>query len=199
MRILKADQYIRMPWRNGHGETAQVAIHPASATLDDLHWRVSMARIDGDGAFSIFPGTDRTIAVLRGDGLHLSVAGLAPVALTRGSEPVVFPGDVTAHATLIGGTVTDLNVMTLRNRYTHSMRSLRVARHGDFAVESPLALLICTDEPVQVEVNSQTVRLNALDSLLLDETPMPMRISSDAPALTYLIEIRPVRAHESLH
>ena len=191
MRILKADKYLRMPWRNGHGETAQVAISPAAATLDDFDWRVSMARIDDDGPFSIFAQTDRTLVVLRGEGLRLSLDGATPVELTRSSEPLAFSGAVAAHATLIGGAVIDLNVMTRRGRYTHSMRSLRIANRLELNMNATLALLVCADNDVQVQVNARTVSLNPLDSLLVDETPAEISISSDASALMYLIEISP--------
>jgi environmental stress-induced protein Ves len=189
MRILKAHEYRRMPWRNNQGETAQVAIGPATATLNDFDWRVSMARIDDDGPFSLFPQTDRTLAVLRGDGLHLSIAGNASVELTRHSEPLSFKGDVAAAATLIGGTVTDLNVMTRRGHFKHSMRRLHVAGDVELTVEAPLTLLVCAEEAVHVKTNTQIVRLSSLDSLLLDEAPTTMAVSSDILALVYLIEI----------
>lgn len=189
MRILKSNEYRRMPWRNGRGETAEVAISPTGATLDDFDWRVSMARIDGDGPFSIFPQTDRTLAVLRGDGLCLSIAGSSPLELTRDSEPLSFPGDVAAAATLLGATVTDLNVMTRRERSTHSMRRLRIAGSVDVPLQAPLALLICAEGSLQIEMNAQTTTLTALDALLVEEGPATLRISSDASVLAYLIEI----------
>ena len=190
MRILKADEYRRMPWRNGHGETAEVAIRPTGATLDDFDWRVSMARIDGDGPFSIFPQIDRTLAVLRGNGLRLSVAGSAPVDLTRETEPLAFPGDVPADATLLGGTITDLNVMTRRERLKHSMQRLRIAGCFEVALHASLSLLLCAEATVRVEVNAQTATLAALDAILLEEASATLRIFSDAPALIYLIEIQ---------
>ena len=190
MRILKSDEYHRMPWRNGRGETAEVAISPTGATLDDFDWRVSMARIDGDGPFSIFPQTDRTLAVLRGDGLRLSIASSAPFELTRDSEPFSFPGDVAAAATLLGATVTDLNVMTRRERSTHSMRRLRIAGSVEVPLQAPLALLICAEGSLQIEMNAQTAALMALDALLVvEEGAATLRISSDASVLAYLIEI----------
>jgi environmental stress-induced protein Ves len=190
MRILKAEEYRRMPWRNGRGETAEVAIGPAGATLSDFDWRVSMAQIGADGPFSIFRKADRTLTVLRGDGLHLSIAGGAPVELTCESEPLAFPGDVAAGATLLGGTVTDLNVMTHRERLKHSVRRLRIAGRVEVALEAPLALLVCAQAAVHVEVNAQTARLATLDTLLLDEAPATLRIFSDGLALAYLIEIQ---------
>jgi len=190
MRILKSNEYRRMPWRNGRGETAEVAISPTGATLDDFDWRVSMARIDGDGPFSIFPQTDRTLAVLRGDGLCLSIAGSSPLELTRDSEPLSFPGDVAAAATLLGATVTDLNVMTRRERSTHSMRRLRIAGSVEVPLQAPLALLICAEGSLQIEMNAQTAALMALDALLVvEEGAATLRISSDASVLAYLIEI----------
>lgn len=189
MRVLKADEYRRMPWRNGRGETAEIAIGPAAATLDDFDWRVSMARIDADGPFSIFPGTDRTLAVLRGDGLHLSTAGGAPVELTCDSEPLGFRGDVAADATLIDSSVTDLNVMTNRARLRHSMRRLRLAGSVELAIKAPLALLVCAQGAAQIEVNAQNAGLATLDTYLVDEAPATLRIFGDAMALLYLIEI----------
>lgn len=176
-----------MPWRNGHGETAQVAISPPSATLDDFDWRVSMARIETDGPFSIFPHADRSLAVLRGEGLHLSIAGSAAINLTRHSEPMAFPGDVPAIAILIGGTVTDLNVMTRRERFTHSMRRVAIAGRMELMVEAPLVLLVCADGRVKVEANG--LALDSLDTALLDQAPATVSISSDEAALLYVIEI----------
>ena len=189
MRILKSNEYRRMPWRNGRGETAEVAISPTGATLEDFDWRVSMARIEGDGPFSIFPQIDRTLAVLRGDGLCLSIAGSAPLELTRDSEPLSFPGDVAAGATLLGAAVTDLNVMTRRERSKHSMRRLHIAGSVEVPLEAPLALLICAEGSLQIDVNAETGTLMTLDALLVEEARATVRISSDASALAYLIEI----------
>ena len=189
MRVLKVSEYRRMPWRNGGGETAEVAISPTGATLDDFDWRVSMACIEGDGPFSIFPQTDRTLTVLRGAGLHLSVADGAPFELTRNSEPLAFSGDVAVDATLLGGAVTDLNVMTRRERSKHTMRRAHITGSAEFALEAQLALLVCAEGSLQVEVNAQTATLAPLDTLLLDDAPAVLRILSDGPALAYLIEI----------
>ena len=41
MRILRAPDYRRMPWKNGGGETTEIAVFPAGAGLDDFDWRVS--------------------------------------------------------------------------------------------------------------------------------------------------------------
>ena len=124
MRILRAGNYRRMKWKNGGGETTEVAVFPEDAGLDDFGWRVSMARVESAGPFSLFPGVDRTLSILDGKGIMLDIEGRLPVTLTEGSEPYRFAADVAAHAGLVAGPVTDLNVMTRRGRHAH-----RVARY----------------------------------------------------------------------
>ncbi|MGO6905167.1 HutD family protein, partial [Rhizobium ruizarguesonis] len=88
MRILRAGDYKRMPWKNGKGETVEIAVFPPDASINDFDWRVSMATVAEDGPFSIFPGIDRTLAILDGNGMVLDVAGSSPVPLTTASDPL---------------------------------------------------------------------------------------------------------------
>ena len=115
-----------MPWKNGQGETAEVAVAPEGAGLSAFDWRVSMASVTADGAFSAFPGVDRTLSVLSGAGIRLAVDGRAR-DLTAASAPFSFPADRPAEAALLGGPVTDLNVMTRRSAWTHRVRRIDVA------------------------------------------------------------------------
>src|SRR5688572_14445639 len=107
MRILRAENYRRMRWKNGGGETAEIAVSPEGAGLDDFDWRVSMARVDTNGPFSVFPGVDRTLSILDGEGILLSVEGRIPFGLTFRSDPLTFPADVATSAALMAGPITD--------------------------------------------------------------------------------------------
>ena len=124
MRVLNAAEYKRMPWKNGGGETAEIAVFPEGAGLDDFGWRVSMATVGSDGPFSAFAGVDRTLSVLEGDGIALEVDGRDGRAVDDRLATVRFAADAATNARLIGGTIVDLNVMTRRGRYEH-----RVLRH----------------------------------------------------------------------
>ena len=86
-RLLPNADHRRMPWKNGGGETVEVIVHPEGASLSDFGWRVSMASVASDGPFSVFPGIDRTLAVLSGDGMALSIEGLGDRLLTPQSAP----------------------------------------------------------------------------------------------------------------
>ncbi|MBP2561728.1 environmental stress-induced protein Ves [Neorhizobium galegae] len=119
MKILRASDYKRMPWKNGGGETVEIAVFPAGASMEDFDWRVSIATIASDGAFSTFADVDRTLSVLSGGGIELTIDGCRPVTLEDSSEPYPFPADRPAVATLLNGVTTDLNVMTRRGRFSH--------------------------------------------------------------------------------
>ena len=48
MRILRAEDYRKMRWKNGGGETAEIAVFPQNAGLDDFGWRVSVATVEAE-------------------------------------------------------------------------------------------------------------------------------------------------------
>jgi environmental stress-induced protein Ves len=193
MRLIRSADYCRMPWKNGGGETTEIALAPPGAALDAFDWRISAARIASDGPFSLFPGIDRTLAILDGSGIRLALADRAPLDLTADSAPIAFPGDVTASAVLIAGPVTDLNVMTRRGRFAHAMNRHRIDAPTDLALDADIALLLCAAGSVQVTTPDGTARLAARDSLLADDRPRgPWRIVPDTPSLLVLIEIRSV-------
>src|SRR5690349_8702881 len=119
MRLLRSSDYRRMPWKNGGGETRQVAVWPAGASLDALDWRVSLATVASDGPFSTFAGVTRTLCVIQGAGIELSIRDEPPQALYTSSEPCTFDGEAPASASLIRGPIVDLNVMSRRGRFRH--------------------------------------------------------------------------------
>ncbi len=116
-----------MRWANGSGTTTEIAVHPADATLDSFAWRVSLARMVEDAAFSVMPDVDRTLLVVHGHGIDLAVGSRRPCRLGRSSEPFGFSGDLPAFARLVSGPVSNLNVMTRRGRGRHHVQRLRVA------------------------------------------------------------------------
>jgi environmental stress-induced protein Ves len=126
MRIIHAGDCKTTPWKNGGGSTTEIAVGPAGASLDNFDWRISMARVASDGPFSDFPGIDRTLAVIKGSGMILTIGAGAPATLSSGANPVSFAGDTPTSARLTAGEITDLNVMTRRGRFSHRVE--RVAK-----------------------------------------------------------------------
>ncbi len=83
----------RMPWKNGGGTTLELAVAPPGATLDSgFAWRLSSAEVAASGPFSAFPGLERTLLLLAGDGFRLDFGARGTVILDRPLEPVRFSG-----------------------------------------------------------------------------------------------------------
>jgi uncharacterized protein len=109
--VLLADQHRRMPWANGAGMTTEIIAWPSP---DAWEWRLSVADVDSSGPFSAYPGVDRTIALLRGNGFALTVGEHEERRIDRPFEPFQFSGDEPTSCRLLDGAVQDLNLMCRR-------------------------------------------------------------------------------------
>lgn len=127
MIFLPAANRIAQPWKNGAGVTREVAAFPPRSGLESFDWRVSIAEVTEDGPFSLFPGVDRTLIVLSGEGVALEVAGRSS-RLRPGEAPYSFPGDQPTGCALLGGPVTDLNIMTRRGEIAHTVTGISVTQ-----------------------------------------------------------------------
>ena len=148
MQRIRAAVRPRRPWKNGGGVTTEIAIAPAGAGFDDFDWRISTATVGVAGPFSRFDGVDRSLAILQGDGLKLAIDGAAPFDLTPASTPCVFTGEQAAHAALVGGAVTDFNVMTRRARWRHTLRALEVGGEPVLVPGADVVLAYCAGAPI---------------------------------------------------
>ena len=179
MRLIRSSDYRRMPWKNGGGETAEIAIAPAGAPLDTFDWRISMARVDADGPFSAFVGVERTLAVLNGAGISLQVAERGAVELTAESAPYLFPADVATSAVLLGGPITDFNVMTRRGRASQDVRRERLSGEILASAARKTTVIFCIDGSFQVNSATDALSVAARDSLFLEPHDAPVRIAPD--------------------
>lgn len=118
--------FLETPWRNGAGLTRQIAIHPAGASVNDpFHWRISTASVGSSGPFSAFPGLDRTLLLLDGEGMALDLGPDGSHRMEHPFVPVAFSGDSPASGTLLGSACTDFNVFTRRGLCRQEVRVLR--------------------------------------------------------------------------
>lgn len=132
------------PWKNGGGSTTEIAVSPPGAGLDEFDWRISLATIAQSGPFSCFPGIDRSLALVDGEGVLLDFGDerfvLSP------SEPLIeFAGEDAVHATVTGALTTDFNVMTRRGRCRHRLEPLVVRGRAELKRRSGTTLLFLAD------------------------------------------------------
>lgn len=151
--VLRHTDYTLMPWKNCRGETREIARFPADG---DFSWRLSMATVAEDAAFSTFPGVTRTLAVVAGGELDLVVSG-EPQRLVIGGPARTFSGEAPASAAPVTATVTDLNLM-VREGFAGSIEPL-----GGQVVAAGSYLIAVGD------LAAGGIVLGARDAMLLDE------------------------------
>ena len=134
---------LRLPWKNGNGWTEEIAVFPPGATMENFDWRVSIAGTDKSSAFSLFPGIDRSLALLQGS-LSLAVGKSPIVELRPDSRPVSFWGDDQTFATLHESPIVDLNVMTRRGRFIHTIERTKLEPQSRLPLGSGVTVVVST-------------------------------------------------------
>jgi len=195
MQILRSAAYQRMPWKNGGGETFEIAVSPPQATFDTMDWRISMALVTQDGPFSLLPGIDRTLTVLEGPSLILDFGpGQEMQQLAPGSPPFPFAADVPVEGRIAGGAITDLNVMTRRGRYRHRVHHQPITAPLSYTSVADTVLVFCAQGDVRIEAGDQgSAELGERDGALLYNAgparAVTLTPSGAAPAAVYFIEL----------
>jgi len=126
--IIKQDDYKRMPWKNGLGETLEIyRVEDAAG----VRFRISQAAVVEDGLFSDFSGLHRTLVLLSGNGMTLKHIPLESTLqetfptnkldktfenqLEKKLDIARFSGSDETYATLKNDAIEDLNIMVRKN------------------------------------------------------------------------------------
>lgn len=113
IQLLHRASYQRARWKNDGGWTTELARRD-----DDeggFLWRVSIAEIERDGPFSTFPGIERDLLLLEGNGIELDIGDEPARHLARRFERVHFAGEQPVYCRLLAGPTRDFNVMARRD------------------------------------------------------------------------------------
>ncbi|MCP3461039.1 HutD family protein [Bradyrhizobium sp. CCGUVB23] len=187
MNIIRATDRTTTPWKNGGGSTTEIAAEPAGASLDTFDWRISMAQIAVDGPFSEFLGIDRTLSVVKGIGLSLKIGDNAPVTLDRRSGAISFAGELATSAQLTSGEITDLNVMTRRQRFSHRVRRVWEPASHDFD-GADIAVVLSLNEGMKVTTEKAAATLGPGDAaILLRPNDVRFRMVPRVSSVCYLV------------
>ena len=189
MRHLRPGDYRVMPWKNGGGVTTEIVVHPEGSALDAFDWRVSMAQVASDGPFSAFPGIDRTLAVLEGAGISLTIGGEEPVLLGKESAPLTFPADQPTHGALATGPILDLNVMVRRGSVRASVERHVVSGTLDLSPEPGWTLVLVNQGSALLRHDGSVENLDARDCLLVEDGGPPLRIEASEACECYIIRL----------
>jgi environmental stress-induced protein Ves len=121
-QIIPAHDCRRLRWRNDAGWTREIHAEPSSdpgaaASASAWDWRLSIAEIEHDAAFSRFDGIERELVLLSGNGLRLRFAGEGDHVVTL-DPPYArhrFAGEATVRGELVDGRTEDFNLMWRRD------------------------------------------------------------------------------------
>jgi environmental stress-induced protein Ves len=112
--LIPSNEYRRERWKNGLGWTREVMRWPPDSA--DWDWRVSIAEVDKAGPFSAFPGVERELVLLAGEGMRLDFEDGESVELLPPRGRHRFAGERALRAELLAGPTQDFNLMWRRHR-----------------------------------------------------------------------------------
>ncbi|KAJ3298542.1 hypothetical protein HK104_010597 [Borealophlyctis nickersoniae] len=147
LKVLTQDKYIHMPWKNGLGETRQIAIHPPSRNIetDEFIWRLSLSEVHDSCFFSVFPGYDVALLLLSdtpGPNRSLSRrSSYAPPAVLHHNDqekaiplkhltPYSYSGEWATTCKIKSGPIQYLTFIANRERAQVSMNIETICPHG---------------------------------------------------------------------
>ncbi|MBD9601859.1 HutD family protein [Pseudomonas sp. PDM10] len=177
VKVLRAKDYPRMPWKNGGGSTEEIT-RDGGAGLEGFGWRLSIADIGESGGFSTFAGYERVITVLQGDGMTLRVDGQDTRPLLP-LEPFAFSGESQVSCTLLGGPIRDFNLIYAPQRYSARLQWLD-GEQRFFSSAGSVLVFSVTDE-LEVKVGNSASQLGRHDCLQLDGNAGLLEVSSNGP------------------
>lgn len=159
-----------VPWKNGGGSTTQIAVGPPDAGFDDFDWRISLATIAEDGAFSVFPNVDRTLALVDGNGATLDIDGNSQI-LCQDDPVAAFAGESRVIAKLNHGATTDFNVMTRRERCRHVFGVRRLTGESRFAPRGDVSVLFLAEgDSLAVSSDAERIGMVRYDAVVFDNS-----------------------------
>lgn len=185
LRLIRSEDQLRMTWKNGGGFTTGIATFPPGASLDTFDWRVSTAQVAADGPFSLFPGIERTLLLLEGAGLVLTVDDAPPVQLSCQTPPFTFAADKPTHASLTDGPITDLNIMSRRSEWRHVVERVDLTTPSSITIVATAWLLYCQAGSARVSADGHSLALKQNDAVA-GSSPQAT-IEPDEPSAFYLI------------
>ena len=112
-RVIPANDYQRVRWKNGLGWTREITRVPDHENWD---WRLSIAEIERDADFSAFPGIERELVLLSGNGVRLVFDDGETHTLLPPHDQLRFAGERKVRGELVDGTTHDFNLMWRRER-----------------------------------------------------------------------------------
>jgi len=164
INIIYPSQFKSIPWKNGLGETIELAINDGG-TLDNFDWRLSIASVVSDGQFSDFSGYHRDLILLSGKGINLQHHGNKTDKLNELLAVASFDGGYKTTGKLISGSIKDFNVIVNKSKFRTRIRTYPTLQSVVLS-PSDYCFAFCTSRII-VMTNNTGEKLQILNGNLL--------------------------------
>ncbi|TPX35144.1 hypothetical protein SmJEL517_g02366 [Synchytrium microbalum] len=143
IRVFSSTDYKSMAWKNGLGETTEIAIRPEGRDCkrDDFLWRLSMSEVKDTCSFSVFPNYDIGLVILPEDGMTAQKALVNPPALLHHNDhetavvlrpliPYTYNGEVPTTCHVRTPPLRHLTILAHRKRTLVTVNLETICPHG---------------------------------------------------------------------
>jgi uncharacterized protein len=172
-QLITRANYRCVPWKNGLGFTEEIHREPADLALP-FHWRLSIATVAQNGAFSPFDGYLRIISVLDGAGMSLQIDGVD-------SSPILpfqafpFSGSAQTSCTLLEGEIHDFNVIFDADRVSAEVIWHQASSFVDVIIApNEDAFILCAGGEAECSIAETIYQLKHWDGLLISGATKPI-------------------------
>ena len=156
--IIQPTHFKTVPWKNGKGETVEMAINPGG-TLDNFDWRLSMASVVENGVFSNFTGYTRNLILIDGDGINLQHNDNKIDRLSSLLDFATFDGGNKTVGNLHSNEITDFNVITRTESFNTQVSCHKLAKRHPLE-KSDLCFIYSLFDSAEVILDSTKETIN---------------------------------------
>lgn len=179
IQVLTAQHYRKMPWKNGHGFTLEVA-RSHGEDLDDFDWRISIADVKTSGSFSYFLKKRRVLGVLEGTGLILKIDQNAPVNVLK-KQFTAFHGESDVYAELLKNEIRDFNLIYDPEKFLARVQWVNQSVFSSILSDAEQLFVFTYSKALQVKVNQQAFALEVFETLhLANKVNAPVQLDFEA-------------------
>ena len=188
--IISPSQFKTVPWKNGKGNTRELMFENIPGETE-FAWRLSMAPVIEDGLFSDFSGYDRTLILVEGMGLTLKHKNRQTDVLERRFDSAQFDGAWSTEAVLMGGEITDFNVMTRQGVCAAQVDVIRNHGEHEITVNADYLMLYPLDSAVAI-LTSEAETFQLLATNLFQAISPPTGVWKISGQAVICIQIRTI-------
>lgn len=173
LRILRPAEWREQAWRNGGGVTHEIA---SAHDGDVLLWRLSTARVERDGAYSLFPGLVRISTAIEGPGTRLRDMETGIEIDIPPLSPTALDGDALYEGSLKSGPIRHLNLVYDPARIVADVQMLRASGSDCSPAPGETRMIFCVTGIFEM----QDMTLHAHETLIGPADFATPRLGPDA-------------------